>query len=108
LLIGLALVWKVAYTPVALIVAALSANLWSIINPLIGIDTIRRMGPLYMQTMLVYSGLATARWALGSASGYVPFVGGVVMSFIDAYFYLAVGCLLGLAVFKRASELGWD
>lgn len=32
----------------------------------------------------------------------------LVMSFLDTYFYLAVGCLLGLAVFKRATELGWD
>jgi hypothetical protein len=109
LLIGLVLAWKVAYTPVALIVAALSSNLWSIVNPLIGVDTIKRMGPVYMQVMLIYSGFAAARWAVGSALGYVlPLTGGVVMSFVDAYFYLAVGCLLGLAVFKRANELGWD
>ena len=108
LLIGLALAWKVAYTPVALIVAALSHNLWSIMNPLIGADTIRRMGPVYMQAMLIYTGLAAARWVLGAALGYVPLAGGVVMSFVDAYFYLVIGCLLGLAVFKRAKELGWD
>lgn len=110
LLIGLALAWKVAYTPVALIVAALSSNLWSIVNPLIGIDTIKRMGPVYMHVMLIYSGFAAARWLVGSALGYVPvpLLGGVVVSFVDAYFYLGVGCLLGLAVFKRADELGWD
>lgn len=108
LLIGLALAWKVAYTPVALIVAALSSNFWSILNPLIGVDTMKRMGPVYMQVMLIYSGFAAVRWALGMALGYVPFLGGVGMSFVDAYFYLAVGCLLGLAVFKRAHELGWD
>ena len=108
LLIGLALAWKVAYTPVALIVAALSHNLWSIVNPLIGVDTIRRMGPMYVQAMLIYSGFVAVRWALGSALGYVPVAGGIAVSFVDAYFYLAVGCLLGLAVFKRAPELGWD
>jgi hypothetical protein len=109
-LIGLALAWKVAYTPVALIVAALSSNFWSIVNPLIGVDTIKRMGPVYMQVMLIYSAFAAARWLVGSALGYVPvpLASGVVMSFVDAYFYLAVGCLLGLAVFKRANELGWD
>ena len=108
LFIGLALAWKVAYTPVALIVAALSSNVWSIVNPLIGVNTIKQMGSVYMQVMLIYSGFAAARWAVGSALGYVPLAGGVVMSFVDAYFYLAVGCLLGLAVFKRANELGWD
>jgi hypothetical protein len=59
-----------------------------------------------MQVMLIYSGFAAARWAVGSAPGYVPLASGVVISFVDAYFYLAVGCLLGLAVFKRANELG--
>jgi hypothetical protein len=27
---------------------------------------------------------------------------------VQAYTYLAVGCLLGLAVFKKAPELGLD
>jgi hypothetical protein len=31
-----------------------------------------------------------------------------VRSFVDAYAYLAIGCTLGLAVFKKARELGWD
>jgi hypothetical protein len=108
LLIGLVLAWKVAYTPVALTVAALSHNFWSIVNPRIGVDTIRRMGPVYIQAMLIYSGFVAVRWAMGSALGSIPVVGGIAMSFVDAYYYLAVGCLLGLAVFKRAPELGWD
>jgi hypothetical protein len=58
-----------------------------------------------MEVMLIYSGCVAARWAVGSAPGYVPLAGGVVISFIDVYFYLAVACLLGLAVFKRANEL---
>jgi hypothetical protein len=27
---------------------------------------------------------------------------------VDAYGYPAVGCTLGLAVYKKAAELGWD
>jgi len=33
---------------------------------------------------------------------------GIVASFVDAYVYLAIGCTLGLAVFKKAPELGWE
>ncbi|MBM4259213.1 MAG: hypothetical protein FJ147_25350 [Deltaproteobacteria bacterium] len=56
-LLLLALLWKVAYTPVALIVAALSKNVTSVLNPLIGVDTIRRMGPVYWHVLLIYTGL---------------------------------------------------
>jgi hypothetical protein len=31
-----------------------------------------------------------------------------VRSFVDAYAYLVIGCVLGLGVFKKARELGWD
>jgi hypothetical protein len=57
-----------------------------------------------MEVMLIYSGCVAARWAVGSAPGYVPLAGGVVISFIDVYFYLAVACLLGLEQFS----FGWD
>jgi hypothetical protein len=30
------------------------------------------------------------------------------MGFINAYAALAIGCTLGLAVFKKGAELGWD
>ena len=32
----------------------------------------------------------------------------VAWAFVDVYAYLAIGCALGLAVFKKAPELGLD
>lgn len=108
LLLLLALLWKVAYTPVALIVAALSKNVFSVLNPLIGLDTLRRMGPVYWHVMLIYTMLTATQWGAGKVLGLFPLVGGVGMSFVEAYMALAVGCALGLAVFKKAPALGWD
>ena len=47
-------------------------------------------------------------WVLGAALSFIPIAGGIVRSFVDAYAYLAIGCTLGFAVFKKARELGWD
>jgi hypothetical protein len=104
----LALLWKLVYTPVALTVAALSRSFFKILNPLLGADTIRRMGGIYWQALLIYSVFAGLQWLLGMGLGFIPIAGGIVSSFVDAYAYLAIGCTLGLAVFKRSKELGWD
>ena len=108
LFLFLALVWKVAYTPVALIVAALSKNVLSVVNPLIGIDTIRRMGPVYWHVVLIYTGLTVVELGLGKVLGILPIVGAIGMAFVKAYMAVATGCALGLAVYKKAPELGWD
>lgn len=107
-LFGLALLWKLAYTPVALTVAALSRGFFKTLNPLLGLDTMRRMGTIYWQALAIYSVLAAGQWLLGLALGLIPIAGGIVRAFVDAYAYLAIGCTLGLAVFKKARELGWD
>jgi hypothetical protein len=105
---GLALVWKVIYTPVALTVAALSRSSMSTLNPVVGFDTIRTMGAVYWQAMGIYTVIAAVGWVLALILGFIPFLGGLVTAFIDAYAYLMIGCTLGLAVFKKAPELGLE
>jgi hypothetical protein len=103
-----AILWKIAYTPVALTVAGLSKSVLSTLNPMIGFDTIKKMGPTYWQAMLIYSVLAFGQWVLGFVLSWIPILGGIVAAFVNAYVYLAIGCTLGLAVFKKAPELGWE
>jgi uncharacterized membrane protein YgdD (TMEM256/DUF423 family) len=103
-----AILWKIAYTPVALTVAALSRSVLSILNPMVALDTVKRMGIVYWQAMLIYAVLAFGQWVLNFLLSFIPYLGAVVASFVDAYIYLAIGCTLGLAVFKKAPELGFD
>ena len=105
---GIALLWKIVYTPAALTVAALSRGFFKTLNPIVGLDTIHKMGGTYWQALLIYSFFAGAQWLLGVVLGFVPIAGGIVAAFVNAYAYLAIGCTLGLAVFKKARELGWD
>ena len=107
-LLGIALLWKLVYTPAALTVAALSRGFFKTLNPVVGLDTIHKMGGIYWQALLIYSFFAGGQWLLGVALSFIPIAGGIVRSFVDAYAYLAIGCTLGLAVFKKARELGWD
>jgi hypothetical protein len=107
-LFGIALLWKLVYTPAALTVAALSRGFFKTLNPAVGLDAIHKMGAIYWQALAIYSFFAGAEWLLGAALSFIPIAGGIVRSFVDAYAYLAIGCTLGLAVFKKARELGWD
>jgi hypothetical protein len=107
-LFALAVVWKIVYTPVALTVAALTRSFWQTLNPVLGIETIARMGRTYWQAAGIYTVIAGVQWGLGLALGLIPIAGGLVGSFVDAYACLAIGCTLGLAVYKKAPELGLD
>ena len=107
-LFGVALLWKLAYTPAALTVAALSRGFFKTLNPIVGLDTMHKMGGIYWQALAIYSFFAAAQWALGAALSFIPIAGGIIRSVVDAYAYLAIGCTLGLAVVKKARELGWD
>ena len=106
--IVIAAIWMIAYTPVALIVAALSKSEINTLNPAMGIDTIKKMGSTYWQALAVYLALVVAQAVLGFVLGLIPIAGSLVMGFVNAYAALAVGCTLGLAVFKKGAELGWD
>jgi len=101
-------IWMIAYMPVALTVAGLSKSILSTINPLIGIDTIKKMGGTYWQALGIYAVLVVAEFALGRGLALIPIAGGFVRAFVEAYAALAIGCTLGLAVFKKAAVLGWD
>jgi hypothetical protein len=105
---GLALLWKIIYTPVALTVAGLSRSSLSTLNPVVGFDTIKRMGGVYWQAMGIYTVVAIIQWVIGFIMSFIPLLGGLVQAFVDAYAYLVTGCTLGLAVFKKAPELGLE
>jgi hypothetical protein len=104
----LAGLWMIAYAPVALIVAALSKSMVNTVNPVIGVDTIKKMGSTYWQALGIYLAIFAAQWLAGFAFAFVPIAGGLARAFVDAYAALAIGCTLGLAVYKKAVELAWD
>lgn len=107
-LLALAYLWKLVYSPVALIVAGVSRSVLQTLNPLVGFGAILQMGPLYAQVMAVYAALAVGQAILDFPLSFLPIVGGILSGFVDSYANLCIGCALGLAVFKKARELGLE
>lgn len=106
--IPFALLWWLLYAPIALIAAAISQSFFATLNPITGIDAIRRMGSIYWEAWIVYLAIAIVSGIVSSVLGFIPLIGPFLGAFVDAYAYLSFGCLLGFAVFKRARELGVD
>jgi uncharacterized membrane protein len=117
LLLGLAsLVWAVFYHPMALLVAGWTESFKSVINPLVGLDTMRHMGLTYFKAFLMYLAVQlvglvlTFLVALVTSPFDMPFVGNLPGKFIGGivtfYTSLVIACVLGLALFKSADRLG--
>ena len=105
---ALALLWKLVYSPIALVAAAISRSFVATLNPLAGLDAIRRMGGTYWSAMAVYTGIVVVAGIVTTVLSLIPLAGRLLAAFVDSYAYLAVGCLLGFAVFKKAPELNLD
>ncbi len=115
-LLLLGLCWGVFYYPMALAVAGYTQSIGSVINPMVGLDTIRRMGVTYfkafgMVLIIQVVGLILAVVvAVITAPFALPFFGNLPAMFIDGsltfYLNLVVACVLGLSLFKCADRLG--
>ena len=116
LLMLVAIAWGIFYYPMALAVAGYTQSFASVINPLVGLDTIRRMGATYfkafgMVLIVQIAGLILAVVvAMITAPFALPFFGNLPAMVIDGsltfYFNLVIACLLGLSLFKCADRLG--
>jgi hypothetical protein len=116
LLLLLAIGWGIFYYPMALAVAGYTQSFGSVINPLVGLDTIKRMGATYFKAF----GLVLMVQVVGGIIGIIvaiilspfalPFVGNLPAMFVDGsltfYFNLVIACVLGLSLFKCADRLG--
>jgi hypothetical protein len=108
--------WGVFYYPMALTVAGYTQSLGSVLNPLVGLDTIRRMGATYFKGFGMVIMVQLVALVVGAIISIVtspfalPYMGNLVGNFLNAictfYFYLVIACILGLSLFKCADRLG--
>jgi hypothetical protein len=111
----LALIWGLFYFPAACIVAGYTKSFAAVLNPLVGLDTIRRMGLDYLKIFLMELLLLAVFIAVGAAVSIVfsafdmPGVGNLPANAIQSifWFYLVIvfACLLGFAMFKASDRL---
>ena len=108
--------WGIFYYPMALTVAGYTQSFGDVINPIVGLDTIRRMGLTYFKAFAMVILVQIVAIAVGvvitiiTAPLALPFMGNLADSLISAtftfYFNLVIACILGLSLFKCADRLG--
>ena len=108
--------WGLFYYPMALTVAGYTQSFGSVINPLVGLDTIRRMGATYFKAFAMVMVVQVIAFVIGTIISVItsplalPFMGNLVGNFINAtftfYVNLVIACILGLSLFKCADRLG--
>ncbi len=111
----LTLSWALLYYPMALAVAGYSEDFCSVINPMVGLDTIRRMGLVYVKAFFMYLGVQGTGFAIGifvaalTAPLTLPLLGNlpakVLNSIVTFYCSLVVAYILGMALHKCAQQL---
>jgi hypothetical protein len=99
----------------ALAVAGYSEDLGSILNPLVGLDTVKRMGGVYWKVFGMYLVVQGIGFLLSflvnllTASLTLPLMGNIPARLLDGvitfYASLAVAYLLGLALNHCAPQL---
>ncbi|GAC1446459.1 MAG: hypothetical protein NVSMB56_05340 [Pyrinomonadaceae bacterium] len=111
-----AILWAAFYYPMALTIAGYTQEFKAVVNPLVGLDTMRRMGGTYVKAFIMYLCIQVVSFIVGlivalvTASFDMPMVGNLpstfIMGVLTFYFSLVLACTLGLALYKSADELG--
>ena len=114
-LLVLFIAWGVFYYPMALTVAGYTQSFTAVINPLVGLDTIRRMGATYFKAFAMVMAVQVVSFVISmiiylmTSAFALPFIGDLVGNFVNAtftfYFNLVIACILGLSLFKCADRL---
>jgi hypothetical protein len=107
--------WGLFYFPAACAVAGYTRLFTATINPLVGLDTIRRLGGTYVKILLMGLAIVITSLVIGGmlslilSSFDMPGVGNLpakaLNSFFTFYFSIVFSCVLGYALFKSADKL---
>jgi Skp family chaperone for outer membrane proteins len=107
--------WGAFYFPAACAVAGYTRSFTATINPLVGLDTIRRLGGTYVKILLMGLVLVLASTIVGGIAGAIlspfdlPGMGNLPAKAIGALFgfflWVVFSCILGYAIFKKSDEL---
>lgn len=115
LLMIAATLWGLFYLPAASVVAGYTRSFTAVINPSVGLDTIKRLGSSYVKILLMCAVLACLLIAsnivlMAVFSAFdLPRVGNlpatVIQSFINFYLIIVYSCILGFALYKKSDKL---
>lgn len=112
---GVTLLWGLFYFPAACAVAGYTRSFAATINPLVGLDTIKRLGGSYYLILVmglvlaIMSGMVSGVFGMIFSAFDMPTVGNLPAKFLGSmfgfYFSVVFSCVLGYALFKKADKL---
>ncbi len=116
LIIGIGLIWAFFYYPMAITIAGFTQDFKAVLNPMLGFDTMRTMGNVYIRAFLMYAALGVSSLLINVILAVVmlpilvlPYLGIAVYQTISGIFTfytsLVLSCILGLALYKCAEKL---
>lgn len=108
--------WGCIFFPAACAVAGYTKSFIATINPLVGLDTMKRLGGTYVKILMM-------GFVLVVMAGFVSMIIGAVLSPFDLprmgnlpataitalftfYFWAVFSCIIGYALFKKGDKLG--
>jgi len=111
----LTLLWGLFYLPAACAVAGYTRSFLAVINPTVGLDTIRRLGLDYVKILLM-CGVLIVLWmfvliitAMILSPFDLPRMGNIpakmISLFVGFYFTIVLSCILGFALYKASDRL---
>lgn len=113
---GLAFLWGLFLFPASCAVAGYSRSFLATINPLVGLDTIKRLGFDYVKILamglvlgiltLFASGILAAVFTAFDLPGIGNLPATALSAFVTFYVSVVFSCVLGYALYKSADKLG--
>ncbi|MBV9210871.1 MAG: hypothetical protein JOZ52_09600 [Acidobacteria bacterium] len=114
-LILVAVGWALFYYPMALTIAGYTEDFWAVVNPKVGLDTMRRMGWNYVKAFFMYLFVQIPALFvmlflyIALAPFNLPFFGNLPAAFMSGIVTfitsLVIACILGFALFKSGDKL---
>jgi hypothetical protein len=112
---GIFFLWGAFFFPAACAVAGYTRSFTATINPLVGLDTIKRLGGTYVKILFMGLVLVIASAIVGVIAGAIlspfdlPGMGNLPAKAIGALFgfflWVVFSCILGYAIFKKSDAL---
>ena len=107
--------WGLFYFPVACAIAGYTRSFGATFNPLVGLDTIKRLGGAYVSILFMGLVLVIASLMLSGVASLVfspfdlPMFGNIpargVSGIFNFYLWVVFSCVLGYAMFKKSDKL---
>ena len=111
-------IWGIFYFPVACAIAGYTRSFSATINPVVGLDTIKRLGGAYIGILvmgfllilasMIVSGIAAVVLSAFNMPGFGNLPAKAIGALFGFFVWVVFSCILGYAMYKKSDRLALD